>query len=405
MENKYTLKFSRHKIYFIILLFAWLVPSRIFNIIPGYQYVLFFLRAILIILFCRGLEWKIPKPRNDEILILLFILSGLPGMLITGREDIGNYLWYVCDIMNVFLIWLFFKKSDANTIFEFLKFSKWVWFFLLIVSFYYGSIMNWGGDYGNKVFFVGGKDATVQCFTMFFALAAFYDKKYKTKIQLNTWILAVVSVVFSYIYTSGLGMVMLGCMIILYFACEVSRDNLVKFAFPFVTIVVLIIVYYLVVSLKYMEMPWVVSIIENILNKDASLTGRDWIYTESLKLIGGSPIIGYGYDNTVIADNLGSVFVAFNTAHNSFLQMLLDDGIVGLVLFILMFYFTIKRMLKTRASENNTVYISLVVMCIGGLTGLIIPSNYFWIVFMLTSLPKADEMFSVEESNLLYEGD
>ena len=77
-----------------------------------------------------------------------------------------------------------FQKSDANTIFEFLKFSKWVWFFLLIVSFYYGSIMNWGGDYGNKVFFVGGKDATVQCFTMFFALAAFYDKKYKQNYSL-----------------------------------------------------------------------------------------------------------------------------------------------------------------------------------------------------------------------------
>lgn len=366
----------------IFVLLAWIAPTRILNLIPSSQYFLFIFRLIIVFVLCKKRNWQLPKFQREEIWAFLFIISGLPGMILTGLNDIGSYLWYLCDLINIFSIYLFFSTGE-HAQYKFLHLTKWVWLVLLLLSFYYGAIMDWGGAYGNKIFFIGGKDATVQCLTMFYAFAVFYDKKYKLRIQITTIILAILSILFAYIYDSGLGMVMIGCMIIIYTFGGMFGKRIHKFPLPLMTITGLVFIYYLIISLKYMNIPWVVFIIEKVLKKDITLTGRAWIYTECLCLIAKRIVFGYGYGNTIVSDTLGQVFVAYNSAHNSFLQILIDNGIIGLFLFILMFYYGIKRMLKVQSVAVMSIYISLVVMCIGGLTGRIIPSTYFWIVFIL----------------------
>lgn len=96
----------------------------------------------------------------------------------------------------------------------------------------------------------------------------------------------------------------------------------------------------------------VLSEIPALFGKDTSLTGRDviWIYiwNEILK----RPLLGYGYGTywimgTHIID-LFSSFVGWrvNEAHNGFLEIALQLGIVGFAIFILTYFLFIIKALK-----------------------------------------------------------
>jgi exopolysaccharide production protein ExoQ len=76
----------------------------------------------------------------------------------------------------------------------------------------------------------------------------------------------------------------------------------------------------------------------HLLDRSTDLSGRTKVWAFSLKMIFERPIEGYGYGAFWTgADSPGSVFwhishLAVPHAHNGYLQLLLDAGVVGLVL-------------------------------------------------------------------------
>lgn len=73
--------------------------------------------------------------------------------------------------------------------------------------------------------------------------------------------------------------------------------------------------------------------IASIINKGNSLNGRFIIYKKLPEIIFDKPLIGYGYNSTVITNVLG-----YGNAQNGLLQFLLDLGIIGLFLFLINVY-------------------------------------------------------------------
>lgn len=71
-------------------------------------------------------------------------------------------------------------------------------------------------------------------------------------------------------------------------------------------------------------------VIVNLLHEDLTLTGRFVIYDRLWSVIQAKPLLGYGYESTIITDLLG-----YGNAQNGILQYLVDCGVVGTVVFLL----------------------------------------------------------------------
>ena len=80
---------------------------------------------------------------------------------------------------------------------------------------------------------------------------------------------------------------------------------------------------------------------------------------------------------------LGKIWKAFNTAHNSVLQIMVDFGIIGTALFSFFMYLFFCELRKENKYENEVIYFVVISMLVGGLVNMIILSEYYWIVVCL----------------------
>lgn len=80
--------------------------------------------------------------------------------------------------------------------------------------------------------------------------------------------------------------------------------------------------------------------IEDILKKDLTFTGRTYIWDKSIDYFKDSPIIGNGVYN--FNDRLKNVNIGIYHAHCTYLNVLMESGIIGFLLYIgILFYVNI----------------------------------------------------------------
>lgn len=134
------------------------------------------------------------------------------------------------------------------------------------------------------VFFLGSRATTLQYFLCLLTFCIYYDIRYKKRISYITYALTVLSWIFAILRGSGQGMMMLftllGLTLLEYFS-KVKIKSRIK---PLYIIVAIVVVNYLTVTLSYMNFDFIIDIIQNVLHKDATLTGRSEIFTYSLAL-------------------------------------------------------------------------------------------------------------------------
>lgn len=83
-------------------------------------------------------------------------------------------------------------------------------------------------------------------------------------------------------------------------------------------------------------------IITSVTGKDITFTGRTDIWQHAIKKISESPLIGYGYQTTEINTAwLGSIHAVH--PHNLILGITYETGLIGFVIFIMIFLLTIYR--------------------------------------------------------------
>jgi len=95
-----------------------------------------------------------------------------------------------------------------------------------------------------------------------------------------------------------------------------------------------------------------------LLGGSESLTGRIPLWYNVILAISKAPILGYGY-TAFWGSELGSMKFMTNTdwlsgkSHNAFLDVWLDLGIIGLILFIVLIVNTLIRLLKIYRNKND----------------------------------------------------
>ena len=86
--------------------------------------------------------------------------------------------------------------------------------------------------------------------------------------------------------------------------------------------------------------------------------------------------------NGIIEQTLTRIVAAYNTAHNSILQMLIDCGFVGTFTFLAMNYNGFLTIYKDEDDTLNIFYYSLIAIFVGGIVSMIIPSNAYFLILL-----------------------
>ncbi len=102
----------------------------------------------------------------------------------------------------------------------------------------------------------------------------------------------------------------------------------------------------------------------------ASSSGRDVLYSYIIDLIKNNPIIGYGVG--IVQVNLGS------TAHNIFLQIFVESGFVGFLIWTLIWIFCIKKYIKIIRLNNIESY-KIITLLISISLGRLLISSDMWL--------------------------
>ncbi len=130
------------------------------------------------------------------------------------------------------------------------------------------------------------------------------------------------------------------------------------------------------------------------LGKDETLTGRTFVWAYAVDAITSHPYFGYGYTAFWVADEgleiqaaLGPAFVH---AHNGYLDLALQLGLIGLLAFVITMVRNLSRSLRTGISEFEdiwpTMFLIFVLMYNMTESSILARNNLFWILYVSTSL-------------------
>ena len=372
-----------------LLIYAFVIlimmgPGRLMNMfLPYSSYVFMILQFCIGFLFLRNYSYGSMKKERETLLFILFFFIALLGMLFTYGTDVKGIIRYICWTCSLIGLHAFLVNADDDRIKVFLEAGRALYVVGYLLTILFGLRMTEDMAYGTAVFFWGSEAITVQAFITLFAISVYYDIRFYNQISKFAIIMGSLSVLFCIMNNSGQGISMFCTLIGLLLINKYCHERLWKIITPLVVLCVLAGLYYLVITLRFTEIDVVVNYITTVLSKDITLTGRDAIFSASLKIFGDHPWIGYGYNNAIINDVLGKNVMQFNTAHNSILQMLIDYGILGTGIFVLLMYGWMTKMYKTNDMASKVMYFSIIAMFIGGLVNMVVPTNNFWLVAMI----------------------
>ena len=109
--------------------------------------------------------------------------------------------------------------------------------------------------------------------------------------------------------------------------------------------------------------------LQSIEISETSANTRLRYYTFAVKDFVSSPIIGYGLGNFKIIsierdkENISSYIIPY-TMHNDFLEVAVELGIIGLVLFILIFIYPVYSLFKTNKINNIKIEHIILLSCL-----------------------------------------
>ena len=261
-------------------------------------------------------------------------------------EAIANFIY----IFGMLLIMEVFSKCRAF----FIYFFEYIVGFLVLLNFAMvflfpdGMYKNTRGDEGNWLF--GYYNAHL--FTVLPWLVIFFicSLRKNGKLKWSTILVGMICLIGIFVAGSKTSSIaLLAFLVAIVISLKVGKISLPGIAVVFS---ISMIISYLIVILRIQA--YFADFIENVLNRDVSLTGRTIIWDAALEAFSHSPMIGNG----------SVVYIPVSTdwtttqAHNAFLNILANGGIIGLVLFVLMFAIVAQKMFRMEKHPYKEVIYS-----------------------------------------------
>ena len=302
---------------------------------------------------------KIPK-----LYIWVFLFEG--SILFSTIYKHGNTERAIIDLISMSAYVIIFDlgmKYSKNTLIKSLTILL---SFLVIINFVAILIYNSGlpadlyfNNFLNPLFFMTLDNGTA-LFLLFYLTIVFL-KDYTKKINLEKfgWFMSIISILSAILSGSSTAIL----AVIIYFTSikieSVKGIRIVKNYRRWV------LLYGIVFSMiMFARNSKILSfILISIFGKNASYTGRDYLWAEAYKMIEKSPYIGFGR----ISSDYLSVWGGYFSSHNFVLELLLQGGYVALIIFIFIVIMALVKLQSNKFSKSIKVlqislFISLVVM-------------------------------------------
>lgn len=319
---------SRNEILIFLLMFPIIKPDSIREIAPLMETLFDIGRLIsvflILIIYCSTLRKKTGIRSSLWVLMLLEVWI----VFVTAVNNPDRLFASIingCAIVAVFMLVESFSQSDTKALLKALMANfEWVIYVNLITQILFPE-----GVYQfreHPCYFLGLNNSAVIYLLPAVIISYLNYVCLGSKLRPLLLLMAsTVSVIIGWCATSIVGLITLAIVLIFLKTKRTSET------FKLLYIWIISIVFDLLISVfRIMEIfPPFRSFIENFLRKSTTLSGRTYIWDQTLRYWARYPLIGNGYDTTLPFE---ASYVSH--AHNAYLQYLLIGGIIGLIIFV-----------------------------------------------------------------------
>ncbi|WP_345245366.1 O-antigen ligase family protein [Nibrella saemangeumensis] len=242
---------------------------------------------------------------------------------------------------------------------------------------------SWRGVYFHKNGL--GRISSISCVSTYFYIRSIRTRKWLPYVVLLGMVLLVVQ------SDSATSLVIL---FILYCLYRLLRWTTAKFDQKRLAITILsfaVIVVLLPISFYYIELLF------SAIGRDTSFTGRIPLWLLAFEYIGKAPLLGYGYSAfwmPEVLENSLWLRTEWNPqqAHNGFIDVMLQLGLVGLSLFLVILYKAWKlnyRSIRQDPTEYNywgIILVGFTILFSLTETFLLKHNNIYWVIFLTMSI-------------------
>ena len=295
--------------------------SNILNLLWYIGAVIVFLYAFSYILYSRKFN------KLDFTMMMFYIF-----LLVSTLLNQGDLVSYVKELISFLTTYFVIKFGLEKSPKKFINiFSTYLSLLLVLntlstIIFYPDAMFR---DNNNPIFFMGGDNTSVRLYII--AVLFSFMKKY---IKNKKMVMPVASLlnlfVFSMIRDLGGGkicfIILLLCTGYLIYGVNIPRKIMRKI------IMVNVLLFFILVIVNKMSL--FKFIIVDILHRNLSLTDRTIIWDITIKKIMSKPVMGYGMIDGLAFQSMLPYIIGVN-AHNTYLMILFDGGIVLFAIFII----------------------------------------------------------------------
>lgn len=373
----------------IFVILIWFTPYFMYAYIPNGRDIFVMLRLLvnLILIYNAGAFMNITG--SAFWLVMGYLLCSAYGMIFGSSITFGQSIRYL-EFATFFFAVFGLLSCDEKRRIVFLTTVQNVGVVYSIFNFLIPGNKTVSG-YGGEYFFLGAEASAVQLIAMLLVVSAYIDFNNKRRIGIKSIIIAGTGFAFAMQNESGQGRVMITVFVILLFLNKLSAEKLQKIIRPVWVVIGFVIINIITITLRFQSWEIANYVIQDLLHKDMTLTGREYIFTQSISIFLEHPLLGYGYENSIIENRLSGVFMGFNSAHNSFLQILINTGLIGAVILFIIVFLSMTILNRSKDERNTSIYFGIIALFAGSLVNLVLLTSYFW--FLIA--------FALSEKNIM----
>lgn len=216
----------------------------------------------------------------------------------------------------------------------------------------------WIGRGSPVRYLFGNQNQTGLVCILAISIQCIYTFAYK-KGRFNLLLLLVVSMLVAQFHNSmtpAIGIVMMALYILLNRMFKRTGVWFIVFSVIYFILFMLIVWY----GSEIDGVKWATRFVEGTLNKDTTFSKRTIIWENAVKLIKREPMFGYGIRPVEWNDN----HLEGSGAHNLWVMLLLNSGLVGCCSFILIIIAAVRNALSVKSKASTTAVISLCVLLV-----------------------------------------
>ena len=302
------IKVDKLRIIFLIFVLYVFFSAVFKNRKTGFQYILMLFNCFIIL-----------QMENDEKVYSKFI----------NKAEIISLIFAIYTVIN------YFYRDITSIIFRFILSEN--------------QINNINKLLSNNLIPGLAGETSFNSFCIMIGLIATVSKILVTK-KMNFKSIIKITIFLISIYLTGkrssilISSIIIGVTIFIYFLTSMKLEIIEKFIMSIIIICVIPIIFKI---LKY-----------NVLLKSSNsidLSNRTWFWGLAISMYKSNPIFGCGintFDFLYNVSKLGSGYIAYAGAHNSYIQILAELGILGLVIFLIYVLLNFIKSIKILSKSN-----------------------------------------------------